>query len=323
MTRQILERAVERVVLDDHDGRSGARLERVRLDDGTRLIVKRAEPNRDLTMLLTGKQARERALWSAGVLDRLPDGVGHAIIAVWDDDGVTVTVMRDLADTVPGWSRVLSRDECGRILQAMTAMHAEFAGNTPAVLCTLELRLTLLSARTMAPLANGPDPLPGLVVRGWQRFTEFVEPELADAVFALHDDPAALAAAMRVGTTTMIHSDLWPVNLALEPDAVVLIDWALATAGPPAMDLAIFLTGAAAHIEPTREELVEEFRQRSGALCDDRAIRLALLAGLMELGWNKAIDAAEHADPQTRARARADLDWWTQQTRTTLDQRLF
>ncbi|MDQ6910727.1 MAG: hypothetical protein M3Z84_08115 [Actinomycetota bacterium] len=35
----------------------------------------------------------------------------------------------------------------------------------------------------------------------------------------------------------------------------------------------------------------------------------------MELGWNKALDAVEHADPQVRERGRADLDWWLLQAR--------
>ena len=35
----LLDRIVERVPLDGHDGRSGARLERVGLDDGTRLVL--------------------------------------------------------------------------------------------------------------------------------------------------------------------------------------------------------------------------------------------------------------------------------------------
>src|SRR2546423_1493666 len=38
--------------------------------------------------------------------------------------------------------------------------------------------------------------------------------------------------------------------------------------------------------------------------------RLGLLTGLLELGWNKALDAAEHPDPAKRDRERADLAWW-------------
>jgi hypothetical protein len=111
-----LDRVVERQVLDGHDGRSGARIERVRLDDGTRLVVKRATPAEDLTVAAGGGVNCEAKLWSSGALGRLPAGVGHAIVDVQQDGDATVTVMRDLGDRVPGWSRILSAAECGRIL---------------------------------------------------------------------------------------------------------------------------------------------------------------------------------------------------------------
>jgi hypothetical protein len=31
---------------------------------------------------------------------------------------------------------------------------------------------------------------------------------------------------------------------------------------------------------------------------------------LLELGWNKALDATEHPDPAKRSTERADLDFW-------------
>jgi hypothetical protein len=302
----ILDRAVERVVLDDHDGRSGARLERVRLDDGTRLMVKYADPAADLTVALTGGVDRERLLWSSGVLDRLPPGVGHAILEVFEQDGSTVTVMRDLGDAVPGWKRTLTVGECDRILTGLADLHAAFAGQAPTGLCSLETRLTLLSPRVAG---SQPGPLQGAVLRGWECFAELVEPAVADAVFALHDDPAPLAAALHRGGSTLLHADLWLVNLALLPDEIVLLDWALATEGPPALDLAVFLSGSAAHVEPTREDLIARFRSLSpGVRAAD--VDLALLAGLIDLGWNKALDATEHPDPAIRGREYADLNWW-------------
>jgi hypothetical protein len=48
-------------------------------------------------------------------------------------------------------------------------------------------------------------------------------------------------------------------------------------------------------------------------------MHLALFAELADLGWNKALDAAEHDDPAMRARESADLDWWVTQARIALD----
>ncbi|MGW1347039.1 phosphotransferase [Kribbella sp. NPDC002412] len=302
----ILDRVVERTVLDDHDGRSGARLERVRLDDGTRLVVKYADPSADLTVALTGGVDRERLLWSSGVLDRLPAGLGHAIVAVGDENGTTVTVMRDLGDAVPGWKRTLTAGECSRILVALNNLHGAFLGEAPAGLCPLETRLTLLSPRVAG---SHPGELPRLILRGWEHFADLVDPSVVDAVFALHANPAPLATALRRGGTTLLHADLWPVNLALLPDEIIFLDWALATEGPPALDLAIFLSGSAAHIAPTRESLITHFRALNGRV-SGADVDVALLAGLLDLAWNKALDATDHEDPQIRTREHADLMWW-------------
>ena len=52
------------------------------------------------------------------------------------------------------------------------------------------------------------------------------------------------------------------------------------------------------------------------------AMRLALLSALVWLGWNKALDAAEHPDPAKRERERDDLRWWVEQARTTISEGL-
>jgi hypothetical protein len=308
---------VERGVIEGHDGKSGARLERVRLDNGSTLVVKTSDLATDLTVALSGGVQGEQLLWATGALDRLPPGVGHPIIGIWDEGTSTVTAMRDLGNTVPGWSRVLTSGESLRILDALTAMHATFLGQAPEGLCTLEARLTLLSPEAVGR-APADHPLLGLIKRGWEHFADLVEPDVAAGVSAVHADPGPLATAMRALPTTLLHADLWLVNLALLEQEVVFLDWAVATVGPPALDLALFLTGASAHVEPTREELIEAFRARSPST-DDRAMDLALLGGLTDLGWNKALDAAEHPDPEMRKQARSDLDWWVRRGARGLD----
>lgn len=317
MTRALLDQAVERQALDGHDGRSGAKIERIVLADGTSLILKTAADGSDITAVMTGGVQREQSLWDSGALARLTGPVGHAILDVWTDGDLTCTLMRDLADAVPGWSRVLPRAECSRILEAITAVHATFVDDLPPDLCPLATRVGLLAPRLLRPLL-GQHPLADPVVHGWECFAELTPPDLLAAVTRLHDDPTPLVAAMAQGPVTLVHADLWLVNLALEPDQVVLLDWALATAGPPALDLAVFLTGSAAHVEPTREELIAEFCSRS-ALTDERAVDLALLFGLLDMGWNKALDALEHDDPAMRERELADLHWWQERAMGALE----
>lgn len=301
---------LERSVLTEHDGRSGAVLERVVLADGRRLVVKRSDPEADLTVALSGGAQRERDLWEAGVLARLPDGLGQPIIAIGEEDGRTVTVMRDLGDAIPGWSRVLTGAETLRVLDAMTSLHTLFLGRAPAQALDLERRLRLLSPAVLADHA-GDHPLAEVVLRGWQHFADLVEDDLVAALRALHQDVTPLAAALRPAPRTLLHGDLWLVNLALLPDEVVFLDWALATEGPAALDLAIFLTGSAAHTELTREEAIAAFSERSPQT-DEVTLALALLFGLLEMGWNKALDAVENPDSAVREREAADLIWWVE-----------
>lgn len=298
--RDLLERAVERAPLAEHDGRSGSTLERVLLADGTRLVVKRIDLARDLAARATGDTAgREYRLWREETLDRLPAGVAHPILTAWRDGDEILLVMRDVAAGIPGWHRPLSRSECRRVLAAATTMHETFHGQPLAGLCPLEARVTLFAPVRMAPLV-GEGPLPTQVLRGWEQFAELAPRDIAQAVLDLLEEPSPLVSRLAARPATLLHGDLWLVNLALEPDQVVLFDWGLATWGPPALDIASFLAGNAAQIQTSRELILEDYRRLAGARHDEPGLRLGLLAGLLELGWNKALHTAD----------RADLDWW-------------
>ena len=243
--RAVLAAAVERAVIDGHDGRSGSTLERVRLADGTGLVLKRSRPGTDLAALVTGGVDRELALFETGVLDRLPSGVGHALVGGWREDGEVVLLMRDVGPAIPGWGRILDRDECRRVLAAAAGVHRTFVAGSPiAAPVAAGVRATALWPHRMRPLVGMANPLPGIVLRGWSRFAELVAGPVADAVARLQADPAPLVAAVDRRPATLLHGDLWLVNLALEPGQVTLLDWSLATWGPPLMEFATFLTGA-------------------------------------------------------------------------------
>jgi hypothetical protein len=108
--------------------------------------------------------------------------------------------------------------------------------------------------------------------------------------------------------------------MATEGERLVLLDWAMPTAAPGAVDVARFVAGCSSVVEPSREELIGAYARAAGPAYDERSMRLALLSGLVWLGWNKALDAAEHPDPATRRREQEDLDWWVREARTTLEE---
>src|SRR5688572_2269688 len=120
----LLARVTDRVPLDGHDGRSGARLERGLLDGAQRVVVKTVEPGGDLTLVLGGDPGgRELRLWADGVLDRLPPGIGHAVLGAGWIAGQQVTVMRDLGAAVLTWDRRLDADELHRLFAGLAAVH--------------------------------------------------------------------------------------------------------------------------------------------------------------------------------------------------------
>lgn len=311
---------MERVGLGSHDGRSGARLERVTLGNGLRLVVKRTTPASDLVMLLTGASvSRELLLWEAGVLDRLPPGVGHALVDAWQEGDESVLVMRDLGDAVAGWSRRVSAREWPGLLAAVTGLHREFAPDPWPGLLPLKERLTLFAPSRIAVASGTGHPLPPAVLRGWERFGDLVDADVAEPVLSVLSRPERLAAPMAQRPLTMVHGDLWLTNMAFEPDRVTLLDWDLCTYAPAALDLVSFMVGSASRVDVPKARMLDDFRAAWGADHDEVALRLALLGGLVELGWNKALDVTEHPDQAHRERERHDLAWWVAQSRLTLE----
>lgn len=307
----LLAQVTGRVAIDGHDGRSGARLERGILD-GTRVVVKTVEPHTDLSLLLGGDPAgRERRLWAAGVLDRLPAGTGHALIAAGWTDTRLITVMRDLGAAVLTWERRITAAELGRLFGGLAAVHSTFADRPPAGLCDLATRLTLFAPDGLAPFAERFG-LAAAVRRGWECFADLVPGPAAEAVFSTLRDPARLVTMMSAAPPTLCHGDAWLVNVALTDDQVVLLDWALATAGPASLDLVEFTIGCASHVDLPLDDVFAAAREACRPLVDDIAWDATVFWALCELGWNKALDAATHTDPAQRAAAAAELAWWVE-----------
>jgi hypothetical protein len=316
---ELLHQAVEWTALG-HEGRSGAGLEHVRLADGTTYVVKQVTPASDVTLAVTGGTVSvEYLLWHSGALDRLPPGVSHAVVDGWVDGDTTVLVMDDLGDQVFTWDSRLSTEETDWVLARVAAMHRRFLGSPPEETVPLDRLLTLFAPQRIRGLADEGHELAVMARRGWEIFAQTVPADVAGPVLVLLEDPTRLVTALGAGPVTLVHGDLATVNMARDADTLVLLDWALATAAPGALDIAFLLAGCSPVLEPSREHVLRTYAGLAGPAYDRRSMRLALLAGLMWLGWNKALDAAEHPDPATRERERRDLEWWVRKARTTLE----
>jgi hypothetical protein len=228
--------------------------------------------------------------------------------------------MRDLGAGIRGWNDLVSWSENERFMAAIVSMHEALRDSRSAALCPLVDRVALLSPVTMRAVTDATEnPLPMLIVRGWERFPELVPLDVAAAVRSVHEVPAAFAARFGAQPCTVVHADATHVNVVFEEPRVTLLDWQLATWGPPALELVPYLTASASVVDASREEILASYKVAAGATYDDDAVHLAHFLGLVELGWNKALDITENDDRLSRDRERADLDWWVTEARRTIE----
>ena len=135
---------------------------------------------------------------------------------------------------------------------------------------------------------------------------------------ALPYGPGALADAIQARPTTLVHGELATIDVAVSDGELTPLDLAVPADAPGALDIARFVAGCSSVVDASREEIIADYAAVAGPAYDEIAMRLSLLSALVWLGWNKALDAAEHPDPVVRKREKEDLDWWIEQSRLTL-----
>jgi hypothetical protein len=298
------------------DGKSGSRLERVWLEDGSVLVVKHADARGDWIMQATSDDGRIHRLWVEGVLDRLPTGLDHTIVDVHRGEAGAVVVMRDVTDSLftdGAGLRVGQR----QLLEATAAMHRRFAREQPRHVCQLADYYAFLSPNVCARFAADHE-VPRFAVEGWNRFYELVDQDVAAAIQAVHAQPGRLADALADYPCTLVHGDLKLANLGAAAGVSVVLDWGtLTTWAPPAVDFAWYLALNAAALRADHDELrraVEAVLARP----DLDALPLALFGALAQIGWEKALGAT-YDDPDIRAREQTGLVWWSSQARVALE----
>ena len=172
--------------------------------------------------------------------------------------------------------------------------------------------------RVLDPWRGAPGGLPDWALRGWGLFFDAAPADVAGAVAAIHADPEALVAELERCEPTLVHADLSPANVGLTPDRVVVLDWALATGGPAALEVAAFLANFRWRVGPDPEAVLADARAAAGGRHDERALRLALLATFANYGWLFAERAVAHPIRERRPRERVHLDWWVGHVRRAL-----
>ena len=311
---RVLAGAADRAPMNNADGKSGARFERVTID-GERFVVKYLDIRDDWTMRATGQLAYAPVLlWRRGLLDRLPACFLQPIVDVATVDGTpddrqVALLMRDVGEwLVPEGDEVLSLDTHLQLLDHLATLCAVFwGGGHDLELVPMMNRFLEISPWTaIAEAAIGSDALvPKLVGQGWERFPSEA-PAAAELVVALANDPSPLVTALETTPVTFVHGNWKLGNLGVTDDGrTVLFDWETPGIGTACSELAWYLAINSARLPHSKEEAIEAFRIALAlhgvetAPWWDKQLGLALLGGCVQFGWEKALGGRN-----------AELEWW-------------
>jgi hypothetical protein len=305
----LVARAEERAPIDSA-GKSGARLERLRIA-GRGYVLKELDLRRDWTMRAAGVLAgAPAALWTSGLLNRLPDCLNSPIVAV-EVGETTRLLMHDVEEwLVPVTDEPVDLTAHLQFLDHMAALHATFWGGGAEleVVPNMHRYLELSPWTALAEADRGDPPLvPRLVGEGWPKLAE-VAPEAARVVVPLAHDPGPLVMALAATPQTFVHGNWKLDNLGQDPEGrTVLLDWELPGRAAALSDLAWYLAINCRRLPQSKEASIEAYRaalESRGIHTEpwwDRQLGLCLLGALVQFGWEKAFGGYDE-----------ELAWWEQ-----------
>lgn len=308
---ELVGQGAERASMKTADSLSGSTFEWVEID-GRRCLLKYLCLDDDWIMRATGDlEVRQVELWRRGLFERLPDCLDAALlgVAAWrkpDGRACAALLMRDVSpNLVPPGGEVIAVGAHHQFLDHMARMHVEMAGeHLDDVFPVVTHYLVLGPAMAELEMARGTGGVPPEVASGWSRF-EGAAPRAAGMVAALLSDPTPLVQALETTPQTTIHGDWKLGNLGRAADGrTILLDWDRCGRGPACLDLAWYLAVNCDRIPGSKEDAIDYYRSRLEAHGLDtggwfeRQLGLALIGGLLQLGWAKT-----GGDP-------AEIAWW-------------
>jgi hypothetical protein len=300
---------------------SDAALERVRLADGRRLVLKHLPPQGDWLTRVSGGTNRARCLWESGLLGRLAAVVDHTVLDVVDVEHHDVVVMRDASSELLAPKIPVSRATSRRLLAGLAALHDLGAREPVQPLCPIGARYGMF-----APAVHAADPGPGAhpaaarIVAGWKLFAELADADAVAAVLSVHRDPEPLGRRLAGFGPTVVHGDVKLENLGLDRSRLVAVDWGDLTGfGPPEIDVGWYAVMNAMRIGVAPDELFADYEAAAGRPLDRDALDLVCIGSLAQMGFKLANVGVHAHRAEIRAAGTALLRWWSARVRDALD----
>jgi len=309
---ELLARAASREWVTPADARSGAVFERIVVGSDC-YFVKHLGFASDWIMRVTGDDVcRQYLIWQAGIMDRFPDCIDHAVVAMdlagAGDDAVLTIVMRDIGGfLVPPGDAVVPAEQHIGFLSHMAALSSAFWGWDDHIgLTTMPQRIRFFAPDNIAAeltAAEVPTAI-AAAAAGW-RALPGRSPMMARLARMVHDRPEVITGPLSGTPRTFLAGDWKMGNLGTHPDGrTILLDWALPGAGPACWDLCWYLALNQARLPEPKEAAISRFR----AALEHRGIGtgswwqqqldLCMIGIMAAFGWEKALGDA------------AELSWW-------------
>ena len=288
---------------------------------------------------------REVRLWSSGVLDDLPYALAMPALAYGYDGSADAPEAGAvlLADVRGALLREPLRAPRGRLPRMILALLDHLARLHARYWCDPRLRdptlglmpsdaaLRLISPDSIAARLAGGDTTPylALAVAGWEAFFRLAPRGAAATLRDVLRVPEPYVTALGRLPWTLAHGDVWGPNLGWLPPTriaphtgrrLLLLDWALATAGPATYD-PLWLCGTWHALHPPR--ILSAYRARLERHLSARGIDLpaATWRSLADAGYLRTAltcgealgrAAAEAPSGTVRDRAEQRVYWWAE-----------
>ena len=281
-------------------GLSGARLERLLVTgtDGSQpqsYVLKQLDATTNWLMRAADDTAcREVLLTQSPLWERMPAGILMPVVAgVLTPHATGALLMPDVTQDIFPREMIyagLAPDMAlvARIIDHIAAMHAAFwqlADLRETVWLTPPAAtLFLLTPEWLARsgLAASGQTYGDAALRMWPYLWPLLDPDDAASLQQTLAHPEALLQAYAQAPATLVHGDPWLANMGEQADRLILLDWALATAGPATID-SLWFAHTWHALDPdavVRSHRAALLRHGVREVADDQTWQL-----LVELGW--------------------------------------
>ena len=296
--------------------RSGSRLERIWLEDGSTRILKTQLVANDWLARRTCDTGRFHC---PELLDRVGRVIDHCTIDVSSCGGGWQLLQRDVSTGLVPQGSSISLDAFRSLFRAVDALHDELDGQPVDGLCPLANRYLICSPAAEA--ADGDPRALATLREWWGELVEIVPDEVADAVISLLCDPTPLAEALSQYDSTLLHGDLKLENAAFFGDKPALFDWGSMTGlGPRWADWAFFIVSLDRVVgDMSIPELAEAIAHGLGPNHDDQCRDLALMGCLTQFGALMGVHAAGRVPAWYPYEHHFDLQFFVAAARRALD----